>query len=207
MTPQRQLKLRCRGTAHPFGHCGPLRHSLLVGETVVRDRVLATFRWVDGHADMWRLFGDADALAAVVEHLAGVVARASATKVAGIESRGFILGGAVAVRAGIGFVPVRKEGGLFPGPKVTRHAAADYRGIEHLLRLQQQSLSDRDRVLLVDDWAELGSQALAARQLIEQAGATWAGAALIVDQLKPSRRAELEPVTHIVRADELGPAE
>src|SRR3954453_16846333 len=94
-----------------------LRHPLLVGEGDVRDRVLATFRWVDGHADMWRLFGDADVLAAVVEHLAAVATRASATKVAGIESRGFILGGAVAVRAGIGFIPVRKEAGLFPGPK------------------------------------------------------------------------------------------
>jgi adenine/guanine phosphoribosyltransferase-like PRPP-binding protein len=58
----------------------------------------------------------------------------------------------------------------------------------------------------VDDWAELGSQALTARRLIEQAGASWAGAALIVDQLDPSTRAELEPVTHIVAADELGPA-
>jgi adenine phosphoribosyltransferase len=88
---------------------------LLVGEVVARDRVLAAFSWVDGHADVWRLFGDAGVLAAVVEHLAGVATSASATKIAGIESRGFILGGAVAVRAGIGFVPVRKEAGLFPG--------------------------------------------------------------------------------------------
>jgi adenine phosphoribosyltransferase len=180
---------------------------LLVAEAVVRDQVLGAFRWVDGHADVWRLFADAEVLAAVVEHLAGVAVSASATKVAGIESRGFILGGAVAVRAGIGFVPVRKEAGLFPGPKVSGRAAADYRGIEHLFRIQQQSLSDRDRVLLVDDWAELGSQALTARRLIELAGATWAGAALIVDQLEPWRRAELAPVTHIVTADELGPAE
>src|SRR5207253_1124395 len=161
----------------------------------------------DGHADVWRLFGNSDVLAAVVERLAGVAASFSATKVAGIESRGFILGGAVAVRAGVGFVPIRKEAGLFPGPKVIGRAAADYRGIEHLLRLQQRSLSHRDRVLLVDDWAEVGSQALTARSLIEQAGAVWAGAAFIVDQLEPSRRAELEPVTYIVTADELGPAE
>jgi len=177
-----------------------------VAEAVLRERVRAAFRWVDGHADMWRLFGDSDLLTAVVEHLAGVAASTDATKVAGLESRGFILGGAVAVRAGIGFVAVRKETGLFPGPKVIERAAADYRGIEHLLRLQQQSLSERDHVLLVDDWAELGSQALATRRLIEQTGATWAGVALIVDQLEPSRRAELEPVTHIVTADELGPS-
>jgi adenine phosphoribosyltransferase len=157
-------------------------------------------------SDMWRLFADAAVLAAVVEHLARVVSSSSATKVAGIESRGFILGGAVAVKAGVGFVPIRKEAGLLPGPKVTGRAAADYRGIEHLLRLQQQSLSDRDRVLLVDDWAEIGSQAIAARRLIEQTGAAWAGAALIVDQLEPARRSELKPVTYIVRAEELGPS-
>jgi adenine phosphoribosyltransferase len=180
---------------------------LQVAEPVVRQRVLAAFRWVDGHADVWKLFADPDVLAAVVEHLAGVASTASATKIAGIESRGFVLGGAVAVRAGVGFVAIRKEAGLLPGPKVIGRAAADYRGNEHLLRLRQQSMSARDRVLLVDDWAELGSQALTARQLIEQTGAIWAGVALIVDQLDASRRAELEPVTHIVRADELGPAE
>jgi adenine phosphoribosyltransferase len=184
-----------------------VRHALRVTEDVARERVLAAFRWVEGHADVWRLFADSDVFAAVVEHLAAVTMRASATKIAGIESRGFVLGGAVAVRAGVGFVAIRKEAGLLPGSKVIGRAAADYRGIEHLLRLQQESMSARDRVLLVDDWAQLGSQAVTARQLIEQAGATWAGAALIVDQLDASRRAELGPVTHIVAADELGPAE
>ena len=178
-----------------------------MNEPVVRRRVLDVFRWVDGHADVWRLFHDPDAFGAVVRHMARMAESASATKIAGIESRGFILGGAVAVETGTGFVPVRKEAGLFPGPKVTGRAAADYRGIEHELRLQRQSLSESDRVLLVDDWAELGSQALATRRLIEQAGATWAGAAFVVDQLSPERRAELAPVTHIVTAEELGPAE
>ena len=180
---------------------------MLVTEAAVRERVLAAFRWVDGHADVWRLFNDPDVLVAVVDHLATVAASASATKIAGIESRGFILGGAVAVRVGVGFVPVRKEAGLFPGTKVVERADADYRGIKHLLRVQQRSITVGDRVLLVDDWAELGSQALTARRLIEQAGAQWAGAALIVDQLDPSRRAELEPVSHIVSAADLGPAE
>src|SRR3954451_13974094 len=121
--------------------------------TSAKQDVLAAFRWVDGHADIWRLFHEPAVLASIVAELPAVVREAAATKVAGIESRGFVLGGAVAVAAGIGFVPIRKEAGLFPGPKVTGRAAADYRGIEHVLRLQQQSLSDRDRVLLVDDWA------------------------------------------------------
>ena len=169
--------------------------------------VLKTFRWVDGHADTWRLFRDAQVFASVVRELASVVTAVSATKVAGVESRGFILGGAVAITANVGFVAIRKEAGLFPGEKLTVRAAADYRGIEHNLRLQRASLAPDDRVVLVDDWAEQGSQALAARRLIEDCGAMWAGAALVVDQLTAARRAELAPVSRIVAADELGPSE
>ena len=172
-----------------------------------REAVLDAFRWVDGHADIWRLFGDPAVFTAVVDDLASRVREAGATKVAGIESRGFILGGAVALRAGIGFVPIRKEDGLFPGAKASAHAATDYRGKEHLLRLQRDALHSGDRVMLVDDWAELGSQAAAARQLIQdECGARWAGAALIVDQLSAATRSSLEPVSSIVSADELGPS-
>jgi adenine phosphoribosyltransferase len=169
-----------------------------------RSQVLSCFRWVDGHADVWRIFHDADVFAAVVEQIASTVTTAAATKVAGIESRGFILGGAVALRAGVGFVPIRKQAGLFPGPKITVTAAADYRGLAHELRAQRSSLAATDRVVLVDDWAELGSQAAAARQLIEECGATWAGLSVVVDQLSDERREALSPVSHIVTADELG---
>ncbi|MGZ6952497.1 MAG: hypothetical protein ACXVJX_10360 [Acidimicrobiia bacterium] len=58
-------------------------------------------------------------------------------------------------------------------------------------------------MLLVDDWAERGSQALAARRLLEQAGATFGGTSLIVDQLPATVRAQLAPVTAIVAAEEL----
>lgn len=172
----------------------------------MRDGVLAAFRWVDGHADIWRVFNDAAVFPSVVSELASIVPQVGATKVAGIESRGFILGAAVAAHAGIGFVAIRKEAGLFPGPKESVRAAPDYRENSHLLRVQRDSLSAGDGVLLVDDWAERGSQAVAARQLIERCGATWAGLALVVDQLDPVRREELAPVSSIVMASDLGPA-
>lgn len=172
--------------------------------TTAREAVLDAFRWVDGHADVWRLFHDAEVFRAVVTDLVDRVTSTDATKVAGIEARGFILGAAVAQAAGVGFVPIRKEPGLFPGAKRSVTADADYRGQRHLLRLQMQSVTPADRVLLVDDWAELGSQAVAARELIESCGGTWAGAALIVDQLPHERRQQLAPVSRIVSADELG---
>lgn len=172
-----------------------------------REAVLDAFRWVDGHADVWRLFQDAEVFRAVVSDLVEKLASADATKVAGIEARGFILGAAVAQAAGVGFVPIRKEPGLFPGAKRSVTADLDYRGQRHLLRLQVQSVTNNDRVLLVDDWAELGSQAVAARELIEGCGGIWAGLALVVDQLPHDRRQQLAPVSHIVFAEELGSSE
>jgi adenine phosphoribosyltransferase len=129
---------------------------------------------------------------------------AGVTKVLGIEARGFVLGGAAAVALGAGFVAVRKSEGLLPGPKVTAHADADYRGQQHELRMQSV-LTSTDRVLLVDDWAERGSQARAARQLADSTGAAFLGLSLLVDQLTEDARSELGVVTALVAADELGP--
>ncbi|SDF82644.1 adenine phosphoribosyltransferase [Blastococcus aurantiacus] len=171
--------------------------------TAARDALLAHFRWSGGHADVWRVFADADALAAVMTGLADSWRDEGITRVVGIESRGFLLGAAAAVSLAVGFVAVRKEGGLFPGPKVTVEAAEDYRGLRHRLRMQAV-LDPRDPVLLVDDWAERGSQAAAVQHLVESTGATFAGVSLLVDQLRPAARTALGRVTTLATADELG---
>ncbi|MGZ4676900.1 MAG: phosphoribosyltransferase [Acidimicrobiia bacterium] len=164
--------------------------------------VTARFRWIDGDADVWRLVETGPDLAAVTDALAAPFADAGVTHVAGIEARGFLLGGAVAHRLSAGFVPIRKDGALFPGGSLVEDAAPDYRERRWRLRLRPDGL-DGARVLLVDDWAERGSQALAARRLLEQAGATFGGTSLIVDQLPATVRAQLAPVTAIVAAEEL----
>ncbi|MEU4271708.1 phosphoribosyltransferase family protein [Streptomyces sp. NPDC026092] len=126
-----------------------------------RGPVLERFRWIGGHADVWQIFRDPGALAAVVRGLAGPFRENGVTAVCGIESRGFLLGAAVAVELGVGFVAVRKGEGIFPGEKVTRRSAPDYRGTRQELRLQRAAVGPGDRVLLVDDWIETGSQASA----------------------------------------------
>ena len=68
----------------------------------------------------------------------------------------------------------------------------------------QTLLTPRDRVLLVDDCSERGSQARAARQLVELSGAAFLGVSLAVDQLGPAARTALGRVTAVVTADELG---
>ncbi|MFZ0324126.1 MAG: phosphoribosyltransferase family protein [Actinomycetes bacterium] len=168
-----------------------------------RRLLLEHFRWTQGHGDVWRVFSDAAAWSATVSGLVGPWRDKRVTHVAGVESRGFLLGGAAAIALGVGFVAIRKADGLFPGAKVTAEASTDYRGLRHQLRMQR-TLGADDRVLIVDDWAEVGSQAQAARQLIESVGATFAGLSLMVDQMSDDTRGRLAPVTSLVRADELG---
>jgi adenine phosphoribosyltransferase len=162
------------------------------------DLVRARFRWIDGHADVWALFRDPPTLAAVVAALADPYRNEGVTAVCGVESRGFLMGAAVAVELGAGFVAVRKDGGLFPGEKISHETAPDYRGQRHHLRLQRAALRPDDRVLFVDDWIETGSQATAVRAMVEACGATWLGCSVVVDQLGDPG------VRSLVTADELG---
>jgi adenine phosphoribosyltransferase len=170
-----------------------------------RRLLLARFRWIDGHADVVGLFADAGLLAAAVDALVQPFAGAGVTKVAAVEARGFMLGPPVALVLGAGFVPIRKPGSIHPGPKAEVKPAPDWRGRSELLRVQREALVASDRVLVVDDWAETGSQATAARTLVEACGASYAGLSLLVDQLDEETRARLEPVRAVVRADELPP--
>jgi adenine phosphoribosyltransferase len=168
-----------------------------------RASLLETFRWESGHADVWRVFADAEALQAVVAGLVEPWRGRGVTKVLGIEARGFLLGAAAAIELAAGFVAVRKTDGLLPGPKVATTTEPDYRGRRHRLRMQAV-LTGTDRVLLVDDWAERGSQALAARRLVETSGADFLGVSVLVDQLDEQTRTAIGTVTALVTADELG---
>jgi adenine phosphoribosyltransferase len=168
-----------------------------------RTLALRHFRWIGGHADVWSILRDGEALRAVVAGLAEPL-RGRVTAVAGIESRGFLLGGAVAVELGVGFVAVRKGEGLFPGAKAVRRTAPDYRRQEHVLRVQRSALDRGDRVALVDDWIQTGSQAAAVRELVAECGAEWAGCSVIVDELGDARvRGGLGPVRALLAAGDL----
>ena len=156
----------------------------------------------EGLGNMWPVFYDADLFGRVVEQMAAPFA-GRVDKITGIESRGFVLGAAVATHLHVGFVAIRKSEGLYPGDTVSAFTAEDYRGRRHTFRLQLAALAPGDRVGLVDDWFETGSQGLIARRLVEQAGGTYAGASIIVDQLPADRRAALEPCHSLVDASAL----
>jgi adenine phosphoribosyltransferase len=168
-----------------------------------RSAFLEHFRWEGHHADLWPIFRDPAALRAVVAGLAEPFRSVRPDAVIGIESRGFLLGGAVAVELGTGFAAVRKAGGLFPGPKVRRHTGPDYRGQAHELRLRTDDLRPGDRVVLVDDWIETGAQAAAVAALVREVGAELAGIAVVVDELAEMMRPQLPPVRSLVTAADL----
>jgi adenine phosphoribosyltransferase len=168
-----------------------------------RELVLEHFRWIDGAADTWSMFRSADALAGIVAGLAALIEDARPDVVIGIESRGFVLAPAVALTLGVGFAPVRKDGALFPGPLVERTTDGDYRGNRRTLSARRDLFAPGQRVVLVDDWVETGSQALAAVQLVTDAGADLVGVAVVVDEASPTARAALPMLWSLVRSSEL----
>jgi adenine phosphoribosyltransferase len=169
------------------------------------EELRAGIPWVDAHADVWRLFADGDLLARCAEALVTPYRSDGVTHVAGIEARGFVLGGAAATALGVGFVAIRKEDGHFPGDVLTTAAAPGYNGVAHVLRLQAEAVPAAARVLVVDDWVETGSQVTAARSLLERAGATVVGTSVIVDQADPALRRRLGKFRALIPASELAP--
>ena len=96
---------------------------------------------------------------------------------AGIEARGFILGGAVAHQLSAGFVPLRKKGKL-PHAVITESYELEY-GAD-AMEMHQDALIPGERVLLVDDLIATGGTAIAAVKLLRKAGAKIVGAAFLV---------------------------
>jgi adenine phosphoribosyltransferase len=98
--------------------------------------------------------------------------------VAGIEARGFILGGAVAHQISAGFVPIRKKGKL-PYKRVTIGYSLEY-GIDEI-EMHEDGVAAGERVILVDDLVATGGTAQAAVKLLRQMGADVLAACFIID--------------------------
>lgn len=128
-------------------------------------------------SDVTPIFGDPAAFRALVEDLIAPwmnpPAGGQVQSVVGTDALGFIVGTAVALRLGVGFVPVRK-GGKLP-VRHERVTFRDYSGVDKTFELRAEPWPAGTRVLLVDEWIETGSTAQAAVELIERAGGVVAG--------------------------------
>jgi adenine phosphoribosyltransferase len=139
--------------------------------------------------DVTTLFGDARGFRIAVDQLLHPFAGTPISKVAGLEARGFILGGAVAHQLSVGFVPIRKKGKL-PGKVLEEAYQLEYG--EAVMEIHADAIQPGERVLLVDDLLATGGTAEAGIRLIERLGATVAGTAFVIDLPDLGGRARLE---------------
>lgn len=132
--------------------------------------------------DITPILADARLFSNAIEHLSRSFGRDSIDYVVSPESRGFIVGAAVALKLGAGFVPLRKPGRL---PRQTVHVkySMEYREDDNanVLHMHEDAFSPGARVLIVDDVLATGGTAWAAKVLIETLGATVAGATFLVE--------------------------
>lgn len=127
--------------------------------------------------DITTLLKDADGLRQVVDALVERYADAKVDKVVGIESRGFIVGAAVAYELGVGFVPVRKKGKL-PGDVLGHDYALEY-GTDRV-EIHSDAIEPNENVLLLDDLIATGGTAEAAAVLIGKLGGNVLECAFII---------------------------
>ncbi|MEM8794594.1 MAG: adenine phosphoribosyltransferase [Pseudomonadota bacterium] len=112
--------------------------------------------------------------------------------VAGIEARGFILGGAVAHELGCGFVPLRKEGKL---PAETLGQSYELGHGSDGIEIHTDAIRNGQRILVVDDLLATGGTAEAAIKLLEQAGGTVIAASFVIDLIELGGRQRLEDMS------------
>ena len=143
--------------------------------------------------DITTLLGNARAFRLTVDELVRPWAEAQVDRVAGIEARGFILGGAVAHQLHAGFVPIRKKGKL-PHTTVRVAYSLEY-GIDEM-EMHMDAVQPGERLIVVDDLIATGGTAEAAVRLLRQRGAEVLAACFIVDlpELGGSKRLEAAKV-------------
>ncbi|HEY2446436.1 MAG TPA: adenine phosphoribosyltransferase [Rhizomicrobium sp.] len=128
--------------------------------------------------DITTLLGHPRAFRRAVDELVQPYAGVRIDKVAGIEARGFILGGAVAHQLSVGFVPVRKKGKL-PWEVLGEDYALEY-GTDRV-EIHTDAVKRGDHILLVDDLIATGGTCFAAIKLLERAGGKVVGCSFVID--------------------------
>ena len=128
--------------------------------------------------DITTLLGDASAFRKAVDELVQPWAGAKIDKIAGMEARGFILGGAVAHQLSAGFVPIRKKGKL-PHKTVSMSYALEYGTDE--MEIHIDAVTQGERIILVDDLIATGGTAEGAVRLLQRLGANVVAACFVID--------------------------
>ena len=128
--------------------------------------------------DITTLLGDARAFRRAIDEMVQPFAGTKIDKVAGIEARGFIFGGAVAHQLSAGFVPIRKKGKL-PHTTVSIAYSLEY-GLDEI-EMHADAVAPGERVILVDDLIATGGTAEGAARLLKKIGADLVAASFVID--------------------------
>ena len=150
--------------------------------------------------DITTLLKDKDALAYCVDTLYDHYKNMRIDKVVGIESRGFILGSALAYKLGAGFVPVRKPNKL-PAKKIRREYQLEY-GVD-AVEIHVDAIAAGERVLMQDDLLATGGTMAAACGLVEELGGTIVGLSFLIELsfLHPRERLNQYDIFSLVTYD------
>ncbi len=146
--------------------------------------------------DITTMLGDAEAFRSAVDEMVRPWAGKKIDKVAGIEARGFILGGAIAHQLSAGFVPIRKKGKL-PYEKVTIAYSLEY-GVDEM-EIHSDAVGPGERVILVDDLIATGGTAEAAVKLLQRIGVDVVAACFVIDLPDLGGSAKIEALGTPVR--------
>ncbi|WP_274426548.1 adenine phosphoribosyltransferase [Chelativorans sp. YIM 93263] len=146
--------------------------------------------------DITTLLGDAGAFRRAVDELVHPHAGNKVDKIAGIEARGFILGGAIAHQLSAGFIPIRKKGKL-PHKTVRIAYSLEY-GLDEM-EIHSDAVTPGEEVILVDDLIATGGTAEGAVKLLRQMGAEIVSACFVIDLPDLGGRAKLEALGVDVR--------
>ncbi|MEE8484559.1 MAG: adenine phosphoribosyltransferase [Nitrospinota bacterium] len=138
--------------------------------------------------DLTTLFNDAEALKMIIDALADKYKDKKIDQVVGIEARGFILGGAVALKLGCGLTLIRKPGKL-PAETVSESYSLEYGTNE--IHIHKDAFNEGDNVLMVDDLLATGGTMQAAIKLVEKLGAKVEGVAFVAELLFLNGREKL----------------
>ena len=172
-------------------------------DTSLREQLTQSIRTIDGYPkpgiqfrDITTLLNKPRAFRRAIDELVHPYAGVGIEQVAGIEARGFILGGAVAHQLSAGFVPIRKKGKL-PHETVRIAYSLEY-GIDEM-EMHRDAITPNQKVILVDDLIATGGTAEGAVKLLNQMGADVVAACFVIDLPDLGGRKKIEALGVTVR--------
>lgn len=148
--------------------------------------------------DITTLLKDRKAFARAVDLIAGKFSKSKIDYVVGVEARGFIFGGALALKLHLGFIPVRKKGKL---PGKTKGITYNLEYGSDTLEIHADALKPKDKVLIIDDLLATGGTVKAVADLLEAQGAKIIGIAFVIELMDLKGREKLKkyPIVSLVK--------